>query len=1290
MPATAPTSDAAHRLRPYAAGLALDWLQRTPDERHRRIEGSLAFVDISGFTTLTERLATKGKVGAEEMSDLLDASFASLLEEAYAYGASLVKWGGDAVLLLFEGPEHALLACRAAHAMRGAMRRTGRLRTSVGIVQLRMSVGVHSGSFDFFMGGSRHHEMVVAGPAASTTAVMEQTADAGEIVISPQTAASLPTRCLGAVKGDGVLLRSAPQVDPRSRWWGALRDPEVIGSCLDPDIRDHLLTDVGDSEHRQVAVGFLEVSGLDDLLVDRGATAVGDALHDLLVLVQEQCAHHRVTFWETDISRDGFKVMLVAGAPRSTGHDEDGLLRMARAVLDGHDGPARLRFGVNAGRVFSGGFGPPFRRTWSVKGDAVNLAARVMGKAASGELLATQVLLDRVSSLVEQEPLPPFLVKGKAKPIQASRVRAASARSTAGPAAHTGFVGRDAELELVRQRAAAALTGTGAALLVTGDPGIGKSWLVERACEELVAHRVVRVSADPYEASTPYVVLRQLLREVLGTPPETSNVEVQADIFFRVEGTPLVPLLPLLGPVLGLNVPDAAETASVQGRFRQARTARLAVDLMAHLAPGPMVLVVDDVHGADSASAEALAALAQAVPGQPWLLLLCGRSAPAVLAADPAVVPLVVAPLAEAESRALVFAGGGQSLAPHVVRGLVTRAEGNPLFLGELVAAAARGDGEELPATLEELLAAQIDGLLPQQRQVLRVASVLGVRFEEELLADLLDEPIPPATWSTLTHFVVGEGEGLRRFRTSLVRDAAYEGLPFRRRVELHGRAATALQSRADDLDDLAEALSLHDLAAQRFADAWRHSLVAGRRAQRVHANPEALVFYRRARTAARRLPQLDRGELAVVLEATGDVHARLAELEPAMLAYREARRLAPAQDHVLRARVALSAGLVAGRAGELSRATRWLQLAHHDTAAGTDAALLELDARIAVEQAFLKHTVGREADAAALCRRAVEQAEPIGAIDVVGRALLLLDMLDLRAGKPGDEPRVLRALALFEQAGDLPRQAGAWNHLGMTSYFGGDWDAAVERYGRAQAAHQRSGDDWSAAIASGNLGELLVDQGRLDEAEPLVTDALRVWRVSGTPSDIGFGAALLGRLEARRQRLPEALALFAEAEMAYGAKDELVELVDLDLRRAEAVLMHGATDQAGAWLEQAETRLRNTSRLAGRDPGLPPTPLTVALLRLKGVTALQLGDRATMSELLARSVDLARTLGTKHELALSLRAQAWGAAGARSAEAAELFDRLGVSWVPELPEHARPLPVPLVQPREGEAAQAR
>src|SRR5881227_2917302 len=152
----------AERLRPYVAGLAATWCEAMPEVRHRGVEGSLAFVDISGFTTLTERLAAKGKVGAEEMSDLLNESFATLLSVAYGYGASLVKWGGDAVLLLYEGPDHAAQACRASLEMQRTMRRIGRLRTSVGVVALKMSVGVSSGTFDFFLVGDRHRELLVA------------------------------------------------------------------------------------------------------------------------------------------------------------------------------------------------------------------------------------------------------------------------------------------------------------------------------------------------------------------------------------------------------------------------------------------------------------------------------------------------------------------------------------------------------------------------------------------------------------------------------------------------------------------------------------------------------------------------------------------------------------------------------------------------------------------------------------------------------------------------------------------------------------------------------------------------------------------------------------------------------------------------------------------------------------------------------------------------------------------------------------------------------------------------
>src|SRR5579864_9761698 len=110
-------------LLPYVPNLVVDWLRTGTTQRYRRVEGSLVFVDISGFTKLAERLARKGRIGAEELSDTLDTTFTELLSVAYDYGAGVIKWGGDAVLLLFDGDGHELRACRGAAEMQRALRR---------------------------------------------------------------------------------------------------------------------------------------------------------------------------------------------------------------------------------------------------------------------------------------------------------------------------------------------------------------------------------------------------------------------------------------------------------------------------------------------------------------------------------------------------------------------------------------------------------------------------------------------------------------------------------------------------------------------------------------------------------------------------------------------------------------------------------------------------------------------------------------------------------------------------------------------------------------------------------------------------------------------------------------------------------------------------------------------------------------------------------------------------------------------------------------------------------------
>src|SRR3954468_15315780 len=186
-------------LSPYVPQLLRGWTQADAGDRHMRVSGTLVFVDISGFTRLTERLARKGNVGAEEMSDLLSATFADLLSESYEDGADLVKWGGDAMLLLFRGPGHAARAARAAHRMRARLRVIGHLATSSGSVTLRMSVGLHSGDFDFFLVGDPgiHRELLISGPAATVTAETEAAAAAGQIGLSAATAALMDARLLG-------------------------------------------------------------------------------------------------------------------------------------------------------------------------------------------------------------------------------------------------------------------------------------------------------------------------------------------------------------------------------------------------------------------------------------------------------------------------------------------------------------------------------------------------------------------------------------------------------------------------------------------------------------------------------------------------------------------------------------------------------------------------------------------------------------------------------------------------------------------------------------------------------------------------------------------------------------------------------------------------------------------------------------------------------------------------------------------------------------------------------------
>src|SRR5919108_277309 len=143
-------------LTPYVPRLLLRHLDETPDAPVRRFDGTLVFIDVNGFTQLSEQLARHGREGAERLADAIGRCFTTLLAVAYEGGGGLLKFGGDALLLLFDGDGHAERACRAAAGMRRALREAGRLDEGGVRVRLRMSVGVHSGECSFFVTRGDH------------------------------------------------------------------------------------------------------------------------------------------------------------------------------------------------------------------------------------------------------------------------------------------------------------------------------------------------------------------------------------------------------------------------------------------------------------------------------------------------------------------------------------------------------------------------------------------------------------------------------------------------------------------------------------------------------------------------------------------------------------------------------------------------------------------------------------------------------------------------------------------------------------------------------------------------------------------------------------------------------------------------------------------------------------------------------------------------------------------------------------------------------------------------------
>jgi class 3 adenylate cyclase/tetratricopeptide (TPR) repeat protein len=1228
--------------------LAAEWAATGPaDQPWRVVDGTLVFADISGFTALSERLAKQGPIGAEELTEVLGRCFADLLAVAYARGGSLVKFGGDALLLLFDGDGHAVRGVDAALGMRSTMRRVGRLSTSVGNVRLRMSLGVHTGPVHAFLVGGSHRELLLAGPGPSAVVTMEGTADAGEIVVSPATASRIDAALLAGAKGPGVLLRPRVEggvvVDDGGTYPVRTVTADVA-ACVPVALRDHLSAGGAESEHRHAAIAFLHFDGTDGLLLERGPAWVAGALDALVRDVQDACERQGATFLASDLDHDGGKLILVGGVPRTLGDDDGRVLRAVREIVDaaadrGDDG-IPVRVGVNRGPVFAGEVGPPYRRTFTVMGDAVNLAARLMAKASRGEVLASAGVLDRSRTAFSTAALEPFFVKGKSRPVQAYAVGAAAGVHHRRDVADLPLLGREAPLQVLQEawRTVGTGAGDGRGVVFEGDVGIGKTRLVEELRLLAGSSSTRVVSCEQYEQSTPFFSFRVLLQAVLGLHAAATEAHF-ADAIASVDPS-LLEWLPLLGDVCNIRCAETPATSHLEPQFRRLRTTLVVDQLLASALREPVVLAFDDVHWMDASSRDILLRLLGNVAQRPWVICTTTRDAgdgDELAAAGPGVVRRVrLEPLDDTAARSLVREAttrGGAALPPHRVDAVVARAEGNPLFLEELLAVAGDDDGQ-LPESLEAVACTQIDRLPVDAGRVLRVASVLGVSFDGGLFTAVLDaSAIHGDPLAGLQEHLRQEPDGRVRFRHRLIRDAAYELLPFRRRRQLHHLAARTIEGTAGDgAEDVAEVLTLHYAAAQDHEATWRHARVAGERAVSKGALHDAVAHYERALSAARHLTDVERPAIGAVWEELA-VNAAIAGLhDRARAALREARRLL-ADDAIASARLCFREARFADRHGRSQDVVRWIRrgLRHLDGVADDPDAAARRALLLAL-YAYCRQQSGRPREAIRWARRVVDEQQAVEASRLaLAMAYLVLAWAHIDLGQAEQATYATSALELYEDLGEFGELGIALNNLGAFAYFQGRWQDALSLYGRSTENFQKIGDVMDAALSVANRAEILTLQGRLDEAEELLTEIIDLWSAMAFPYGLAIAHRHLGRVRLRQGRLDEAQELLRTARTTFDLYQQAGKLVEIDAWLAECLLRQGDIRQAVSLIDGALERER-----AGGGSEMAPM-----LHRLAGYAAA--AERRVVDAWASfdTSLHIARGRGAAFDVALALEGMA-------------------------------------------------
>lgn len=659
-----------------------------------------------------------------------------------------------------------------------------------------------------------------------------------------------------------------------------------------------------------------QVTALACDLMDTGLLANRVDPEDMMQVLevwQASCDDILGKYGGTISKATGEGVLAYFGYPRADEEEAANAVRAAIALCEAAGAQAapagirlRAQVGVATGLVVVSDLADRAPgRGGGVVGATPNLAVRLQSVAAPGGVVVSEATRRITEGLFSYRDLGTQTLAGYDAPVGAFEVTGATAAESRSQArthnASSSLFGREPELQLIQQSWAMACEGEGQVVLVQGEAGIGKSRLIEafrRGLADTPAIQNTWYCAPNYSDSVLHPVSEQLAR-VAGFD-RADDAEVRrgklAALLDRYGVTGSQSHL-VLGDLVGIRCAPSGGVELLTPDRRKALTLDALLMLMEQAArTQPALFVVEDLHWADPTTLELLDRATRKAADQRWLILATARPEFETRWSDDAdVIHVQLSRLGHADSERICAELGAEAmLPPEVVRQIIARSDGVPLFVEEMTKAvleatagaqtAAGASMVAIPDTLHDSLAARLDRLGPA-KQVASLAAAIGRRFSYGLLAAISPLPVTElrAALRELARAGLVERNGVPPnsqylFRHALIRDVAYESLLKREREALHARIAAALQEHFPEILQAEPALVAHHLTeGGAIADAIPFWAEAGGRAGGQAAHVEAVSHFQTALTLLRRLPPDDGRaglELQILLGLAGSLGA--------------------------------------------------------------------------------------------------------------------------------------------------------------------------------------------------------------------------------------------------------------------------------------------------------------------------------------------------------------------------------------------------------------------------------